>query len=135
MKLTAELINQAYVIATPDAWHHENELSQAALVKYTVMADWLNGQLTNDRATSATVATGDTYEPLSQALVSYIRQSTLDALEGYAKQRQIGRDTAVDVILSSYLGGQASGELAHLRATVEMLQSQITELLGTHDQP
>lgn len=75
------------------------------------------------------------YEPLSKSLVSYVRQSTLDALESYCEMHQRGRDTVVDTALSAYLSGQASGELAHLRATVEMLQSEIERLLGTHDQP
>jgi hypothetical protein len=75
------------------------------------------------------------YEPLSKSLVSYVRQSTIDALLSYCEQHQRGRDVIVDTALDVYLRGQASGEVEHLQRVVEMQQSQITELLGMHDQP
>jgi hypothetical protein len=75
------------------------------------------------------------YEPLSKSLVSYVRQSTIDALLSYCERFQRSRDTVVDTALDFYLNGQANGEVEHLQRVVEMQQSQITELLGTHDQP
>jgi hypothetical protein len=75
------------------------------------------------------------YEPLSKSLVSYVRQSTIDALLSYCEQHQRGRDVVVDTALDAYLRGQASGEVEHLRSVVEMQEARIAELLGMHDQP
>ncbi len=45
MKITAQQIHEAYGVAMPDAWNKPwNEISQASLAKYTVMADYLNAQ-------------------------------------------------------------------------------------------
>lgn len=48
MKITAEMIHQASVVATPGAWHSESELSQTARVRYTVMADYLTEQIVQE---------------------------------------------------------------------------------------
>ena len=45
-KLTAQMIHEAYCIATPDAWNKPwSEIEHSAETRYEVMAAYLNGQL------------------------------------------------------------------------------------------
>ena len=74
------------------------------------------------------------YEPLSKSLVSYVRQSIIDALLAYCERNQRGRDVVVDTALDAYLRGQVSHELEHLHSVIEMQQAEIERLLQTHDE-
>ncbi len=45
-KVTAQMIHEAYCIATPAAWNKPwPQISQAEEARYQVMADYLNGQI------------------------------------------------------------------------------------------
>lgn len=45
-KLTAQMVHEAYCTATPAAWNKPwPQISQAEEARYTVMADYLNGQI------------------------------------------------------------------------------------------
>ena len=52
-KLTAQQIHEAYCVATPDAWNKDwSDISQSALVRYEVMAAWLNNQIEPQEAST-----------------------------------------------------------------------------------